>query len=111
MTDESRLDIELNKTLNHLVRQAADELDIDVPIMRVRVSGGRLELFLYGGARASWPIPQPVAASPAVVTDTALADMSYGQLRQLAAALKIEGRSKLKKGDLVRLIAQARKEV
>ncbi len=45
------------------VKQAAEALDIDVPIMGARMLGNRIELHLYGGAVVTWA--QPAKKKPA----------------------------------------------
>jgi hypothetical protein len=39
------------------IKQALDELGINVPYYTARVVGGRLELALYGGRVVYWPAP------------------------------------------------------
>ena len=39
------------------VKQAAEALDVDVPIMGARMLGNRIELHLYGGAVVTWAQP------------------------------------------------------
>lgn len=39
-------------------------LGVNVPVLATRVVGGRLELYLYGGGIAVWPLPAATLASP-----------------------------------------------
>ncbi len=78
----------------------AREQDVDVPIMSYRVTGDRVELFLYGGRTITAPAGFPRSASY-------LDNLSMKELRSIAKDLKIPGRTKMKKDDLIEAILSA----
>ena len=39
------------------IKKAAEELEVDVPILGARMVGNRIELHLYGGAVVTWAPP------------------------------------------------------
>jgi hypothetical protein len=78
----------------------AKEQNVNVPIMSYRVSGDRVELFLYGGQTIVAPAGFPQSA-------TYLEDLSMKELRAIAASLEIFGRSKMKRDKLIEAILSA----
>jgi hypothetical protein len=78
----------------------AREQNVDVPIMSYRVTGDRVELFLYGGQVISAPADLPQFAS-------VLENFSTTKLRKIAKDLNIPGRTKMNKDELVEAILSA----
>lgn len=82
----------MKKDEQALIKTAVEELGIDKPIMRSRVVGGRVELYLYGGDVVLWP----------AVLD--LNGMSTAELKRLATAREIRGRSKMNRDQLIKAL-------
>lgn len=92
-----------------LVKQAAEELGVDKPIMSYKVVGDRIELHLLGGSTAVWtarPVPKAVtgpvpdlAASP--YQRRTLLTVSIKELRRQAAKRHLRGRSKMSRAQLI----------
>ena len=78
----------------------AREQNVNVPIMSYRVTGDRLELFLYGGQTIVAPAGFPKSASY-------LDDLSMKELRAIAKDLQIPGRTKMKRDVLIEAILSA----
>ena len=78
----------------------AKEQDVNVPIMSYRVTGDRVELFLYGGRTITAPAGFPLSG-------TYLDDLSLKELRTIAKSLQIPGRTKMKRDVLIEAILSA----
>ena len=92
------------------IKQAAQELGLDVPIGAVKVVGDRLELTLYGGRVVTW-FEQPQNLPRGWPEDPFLREMlekpnhfKREELRQLGEWLNIEGAGKMNKVSLVKAI-------
>ena len=81
------------------MKQIAEELGIDVPIMSSKVVGNRVELYLYGGQVLNYP-PVDDKKVPAVDLQT----MTVGELREIAKIAEVPGYSKMKKAQLIKAL-------
>lgn len=85
-----------------LIKQATAELGIDKPIMSYKVVGDRIELHLFGGSTAVWTArPMPTEDAGPDLAGPTFEDLSLRELRILAGARKIVGRSKMNRAQLI----------
>jgi hypothetical protein len=49
--------------MNDLLKQAIEELKIDVPVLSWTVQGGKMTLLLYGGQVRIWEVVEPAEVS------------------------------------------------
>lgn len=101
-----------DEELQKEIKQATENLGIDVPIMSTRVVGDRIELFLYGGTRVTFkagnhPVTadQPPAPSPQA-PPLNLQSYTKTQLLDLAAEHNIPYRSKMNKAQLLKALQE-----
>ena len=76
---------------------------IDVPVMRTRLVGDRLELYLYGGGCVIHDLDSAVRPGN---TTGQLECLTLNELRGVAKAQGIKGYSSMKKAVLVELLAK-----
>lgn len=84
------------QTLHEIIQQHG----IDVPVMRTRLVGSRIELYLYGGRCIVHDSGTGLQPPPA----TELKDMKLAELHQLAKARGLKRYSRLSKAALVELL-------
>lgn len=78
------------------IRDIAEQLDIDTPILSHKVIGSRVELYLLGGAVATFELEQ----------EPQLDEMSYDELYALARKINLRGRSNMLADELRVAIAE-----
>jgi hypothetical protein len=98
------------------IQDIAQREGVNNPIMSARVVGNRVELHLLGGAIHATElerVPIPTTGSDSTVVSSSvpptprqyLSSLTVSQLKQLAAILNLNIPSKVKKGQLVELMA------
>jgi len=90
-----------------MIKQAIKAHNVDVPILRTRLVGNRLEMYLYGGQVITYE--QDTTNSGKTQQDDSpidLMSMTLAQLRKMAKAQGIKGYSSMKKSVLVGLLAK-----
>ncbi len=88
------------RTLQEIIQQHG----IDVPVMRTRLVGERLELYLYGGVRIAHDLGGPLGSEEPATVD--YYQLPVKELRVMAKAKGIKGYSSMKKSVLVGLLAK-----
>ena len=84
----------MNNDIESKIKRAAKILEVDKPIMSYRVVGDRVELRLLGGSVAILD-PHP-----------SYRDMRVSELKQIARRLKVPGRSKMNREQLVQALEE-----
>ena len=88
------------RTLQEIIQQH----EIDVPVMRTRLVGERLELYLYGGVRIDHNLGGALVSEVPGTND--FHQLPVKELRVIAKAKGIKGYSSMKKSVLVGLLAK-----
>jgi len=93
--------------MDKLIKAAIKAHNVNVPIMKTRLVGNRLEMYLYGGRMITYeqdtPINDKMQPDDSPI---ALKEMSLTALRKLAKEKGIKGYSSMKKSVLIELLAK-----
>ena len=98
------------------IHDLVEREEITTPILAYKVIGGRVELYLLGGAVAAvephWlrsaSSVEPLTRETAEEIPERLEEMTFDRLYELAQRLEIRGRSNLNKPGLIEAIRQER---
>ena len=91
-----------NRPCGKLLTDIIHQNGINVPIMRTKLVGNRLELYLYGGGC----VVHDLASDTQLPSTTQHAGLTLKELHKLAKAKGIKGYSSMKKSVLVELLAK-----